>query len=361
MRAMLAETIRRLQPLRGLPAPAQYAAATLIVLAVFALRHLLVELNIGGGELPFFLLFVPAVVLSALLFDKGAGYFAVAVGFALALYLHFYPDNPFAPNRQRNVEWMVLFVLVGLFCAAVVQSLRRSVDRLQAERDRLAGAHPAMTQEIERLSLADAQKELLLGDIHHRIKNHLQMVSGYLLLGQRDAADDKSAELLGSAANRLKVLARVYDRLQLRRDASTVSARGFIEELVNDLQPTIIGLRPIVLQAEAEDAELSSGRAVTMGLIVNELVTNAVRFAFDEEEPGCVYVYFRRCAEGFCLEVVDDGKGFRSEERSSSLGQRVLQALVQQLGGTVEWSGPPGTRVSITFPAEHAAEERGNG
>ncbi len=179
------------------------------------------------------------------------------------------------------------------------------------------------------------------------------------MLGQRDVGDERAADVLGSAANRLKVLARVYDRPQLRRDAPRVGARGSIEEQDNDLQPGLVGIRPIVLRADAEDAELSSGRAVTMGLMINELVGNAVRFAFAEDQPGTILVLFRRCEAGFCLEVIHDGAGFRSEARSSSTGQRMLRALVAQLDGSVEWSGPPGTRVSVAFPAEPGLPQAG--
>ena len=91
--------------------------------------------------------------------------------------------------------------------------------------------------------------------------------------------------------------------------------------------------------------------------MINELVSNAVRFAFGDDEAGNILVLFKRCEAGFCLEVIDDGKGFRSEARSGSTGQRMLRALVAQLEGTVEWAGPPGTRVSVTFPEERPAQE----
>lgn len=349
---MLVDTIQRLQPLRTLPAPLQYAAATLVVLAFFALRYLLLGLPVDQADLPLFLMFIPGVLISALLFDRGAGYLSVAVSAACGLWFYFDPDHPLGRAGAGDAVRLGLFVLIGLFTAAIVQTLRRIVDELIARTGELAAARTALEESVKRLEAADGQKELLLGDINHRIKNHLQLVAGYLLVGQRDAGDPRAADLLGTAARRLKVLARVYDRLQLRREATTVSARGFIEELVGDLQPILIGLRPIVLQVDAEDAELSSSRAVTIGLAVNELVTNAVRFAFAEDQPGSVHVYFRRCEEGYCLEVLDDGDGFRSEERSGGMGQRLLRGLVQQLGGSIRWSGPPGTRVSISFPAE---------
>lgn len=354
---MSGEILSRLQPLRTLPLAVQYGATALIALAFFGLRYLLGGLDLDEGRLPLFLFFVPAVVLAAFLFNRGSGYFAVFVSIALGLYFMLDPRRPFAEPALDDGIRIVSFLIVGLLTAAVVQMLRKHLDAATDRLSQLSAEAAELGERAAGLEAADAQKELLLHDINHRIKNQLQVVAGYILLGQRDVTDEAAAEVLGSAANRLRVLARVYDRLQLRRESTTVGARGFIEEMVNDLQPGLIGIRPIVLRAEAEDADLSSSRAVTLGLMINELVTNAVRFAFDEDETGNILVLFRRCASGFCLEVIDDGRGFRSEARSGSVGQRMLRALVAQLDGTVEWAGPPGTRVSVTFPEERQRQQ----
>ncbi|HEX8216171.1 MAG TPA: histidine kinase dimerization/phosphoacceptor domain -containing protein [Allosphingosinicella sp.] len=348
---MSVEILLRLQPLRSLPLVVQYGATALICLGFFGLRYLLGSVELEPGRLPLFVLFIPAVVLSAFLFNRGSGYLAVGLSAALGLY---FLADPSRPLDAAVSEWITVaaFTAAGLIVAAVVQMLRRHVDELLERSLALARAVAELEDRTAGLEASDAQKELLLHDINHRIKNQLQVVAGYIMLGQRDAGDPQAADVLGAAANRLRVLARVYDRLQLGRATTSVGARGFVEEMVNDLQPGLIGLRPIVLRAEAEDAQLSSGRAVTIGLMVNELVTNAVRFAFTDEESGNILVLFRRCEAGFCLEVIDDGKGFRSEARSGSVGQRMLRALVAQLEGTIEWSGPPGTRVSVSFPEE---------
>lgn len=348
---MLIETVRRLQPLRELPVLLQYGPAFLVVLAFFSARLLPAARDGSLDWLVMLLMFGPAVLLAALLMARGAAFFAVVVATGLGVLLIVRPSGPVLLPGDALLR-LAAHALLGLAIAGVVASLRHMLDRLVESTTEQSQRLAVLEQENATLGQSDEQKELLLQDIHHRIKNHLHMVSGYLLLGQRDAGDPRAADLLGTAATRLRVLSRVYDRLQLRRDTSTVSARGFIEELVNDLQPPLIGMRPIVLQVEAEEAELSSGRAATLGLIINELVTNAVRFAFAEDEPGSVFIYFSRCEGGYCLEVVDDGRGFRSEERTGSLGQRVLRSLVQQLGGTITWAGPPGTRVSLVFPEE---------
>lgn len=354
---MSGEILQRLQPLRSLPLAVQYAATALIAFAFFGLRYLLGGMEVDQERLPLYLFFIPAVLLSAFLFDRGSGYFAVVVSAALGLWFLLEPRRPLAQASVEDGLRLIPFLAVGLLAAWLVQMLRRNLEIATGQLTRLGSERSELEIRAADLEAAHAQKELLLHDFNHRIKNQLQVVAGYMTLGQRDVGDERAAEVLGAAANRLKVLARVYDRLQLRPDSTTVGARGFVEELVNDLQPGLVGLRPIVLRAEAENAELSSGRAVTIGLMINELVTNAVRFAFDEDEAGNILVLFRRCEGGLCLEVIDDGRGFRSEARSGSVGQRMLRALVAQLEGTVTWSGPPGTRVSVTFPEERQRQD----
>jgi two-component sensor histidine kinase len=349
------EILRRLQPLRRLPLIVQYGATALIALAFFGAVYILAGTRLDPDELPLIILLMPAVILAAFLFERGAGYLAVLLCAGFVLYFLADPRQPGAGLGRNAAVAAAAFAFAGAVAAAVVQMLRREVATLTDRSGALARSRGMLERQVATLEASDAQKELLLADINHRIKNQLQVVAGYIVLGQRDVGDEKAAGVLGTAANRLKVLARVYDRLQLGREATQVGARGFIEELVNDLQPGLIGLRPITLRAEAEDAELSSSRAVTIGLMINELITNAVRFAFDEDEAGNILVYFRRWEGGLCLEVIDDGHGFRSEARSGSAGQRMLRALVKQLDGKIAWAGPPGTRVSVNFPEEAAS------
>lgn len=349
------EIVRRLQPLRNLPVLVQYGATALIAFAFFGAVYLLAGTRLDPHELPLFMLFLLAVILSAFLFARGSGYLAVLLCAGFSLYLLSDPRQPLAALGKSAAIAAAAFAVAGSIAAWLVELLRDQVSDLTDRGAALARSRGTLERQVAALEASDAQKELLLADINHRIKNQLQVVAGYIMLAQRDVGDARAAETLGTAANRLKVLARVYDRLQLGEETTTVGARGFIEEMVNDLQPSLIGTGAIAVRAEAEDAELSSGRAVTIGLMINELVTNAVRFAFAEDEPGNILVYFSRSEGGFCLEVIDDGRGFRSEARSGSVGQRMLRALVQQLDGDIAWAGPPGTRVSVTFPDESSA------
>lgn len=200
---------------------------------------------------------------------------------------------------------------------------------------------------------ANAQKEVLLHDINHRVKNHLQSVMSLLLMSKRRIKDAVAQTEIESAASRLNVLAKVYDRLHIKDNGEVVSvgARSFLQGLCDEIGPALIGLRPIALRIQIEDASLDAGRAVSLGLAVNELLQNSLKYAFPDDTPGAVTVRFEALdAERFVLEVADDGIGLPGGERRTGTGTRLVKALAQQLGGTVEWAGPPGTRCSLMFP-----------
>jgi PAS domain S-box-containing protein len=199
---------------------------------------------------------------------------------------------------------------------------------------------------------ADAQKAVLLADLNHRVKNHLQSVSGLLDLASRRA--DSLAEAraaLEAGARRLGVLGRVYTRLQIDRDKTVVEAQRFLGELSEDLRASLVGERPVAVRIDSEALDIDSSRAALVGLIVNELVQNALKHAFPGDRAGTVRVGFSRGADDFRLTVADDGVGFDADTAKGS-GKRLVRALVQQLGGSVERSGPPGTHYRIVFPVE---------
>lgn len=203
------------------------------------------------------------------------------------------------------------------------------------------------------VAAADAQKQLLLYDINHRIKNHLQSVLGMLSLAARRAETlEEARQALNTGAGRLMVLGRVYNRLEVGRSTSVVDARGFIEELCNDLRTSLIGDRPLALQVDAAPAAIESDRAVTLGLAINEAVQNALKYAFPGERGGQVRVTFRTEGGEHELTIADNGVGFDTARAvDGGSGQRLLRAMAQQLGGQLVVTGDGGGRVVLRFPA----------
>ncbi len=202
----------------------------------------------------------------------------------------------------------------------------------------------------ERLKTTNAQKQLLLDDINHRVKNHLQTVAGLLYASRQKAADERSREALDGAIAQLQVIARVYDRLQLQEAATMVDANDFLQALTVDLRATLLGHTQVVIRCHAERHPLQSSHAVLLGLALNELVTNAVKYAFPDDKQGEIEISFATAGASAHLQVADNGVGMR-RDGDSGRGKRLVESFARELGGTAEWtSDPNGTRAVLTIP-----------
>jgi two-component system, sensor histidine kinase PdtaS len=327
--------MERTRPLRRLPVAARYLLAVVIVGAFFGIRASLQALD----GFPY-LLFFPAIILCAVVLDRGTGFFATVLSAALALYFFVPPYGSFRIPTGGGFLALVLFVLTGFFLAAVVEALRVTAETLKETQNQL--------------ETSKAQTDLLLVDINHRVKNHLQSMAALLALSRKDVCDDRSREALDAAAGRIQVLARVYDRLHLHGRGTMVRTRDFLQDLGAALRESLVGMRPIVLRITAEDTDMDSNRAVIMGLVVNELVGNALKHAFPAERAGSVFVRFMRSEEQYRLEVEDDGVGRAVSPPRPGGGSRLLPALAQQLGGKLAYEQAEGTRACISFPLKEA-------
>jgi len=204
----------------------------------------------------------------------------------------------------------------------------------------------------DRIKAANDQKQVLLQDVHHRVKNHFQSAIAMLSMEMRSLSDPVAKDVAKGTINRLSVLGRAYDRLWIgEENEAIVNASTFIEDLCEDLRSSMIGNRPIGLVVKAEPAPIEATRATALGLFINEALTNAVKHAFPEGRNGSVRVNFARQDGSFRLEVADDGIGATGDSASGT-GTKLMGIFSQQLKGTFERRGRPGTALILTFPAE---------
>jgi|RhiMethySRZTD1v2_1073278.scaffolds.fasta_scaffold15273_7 two-component sensor histidine kinase len=333
---------------RAWPTWIRYAATVAIVVGTLAVR-LALEAWFPGSP---FLLFFLAIILCSALFDHGAGMFSVVLSAALAKWFLIEPTGSLNVLRSEDIVGISVFIAIGLISAAVLEALHR------VARD-LADAN-------EMLVASEGEKDLLLQEASHRFKNELTMLSTMLRLQQRSMQDGAASSALGVTADRVLVLGRLHERLQRSDTSAVVDTHEFISALCDDLR-TAIELRPIALEVHAESHLISQERAVPVGLIINELLTNALKYAFPDQRAGRVKVMFEREAQAYCLSVSDDGVGMvAGNEAASGLGQRLVRAMASQLRGSLEIGPGPnasGTCATVRFPpdgAERASRPRGS-
>lgn len=194
------------------------------------------------------------------------------------------------------------------------------------------------------------EKELLLKEIHHRVKNNMQIISSLLSLQLTYADDNQAIEVLKESQGRIKSMALVHENLYLSRTLTSINFKEYIQKLVIDItysyNASFINLRPNI-----EDINLNIETTVPCGLIVNELVTNSIKHAFPENK-GTIIIQFTKNNDKLMLIVRDDGIGLPESFRFSdnkSLGLQLVQTLVKQLDGEMKIDRANGTTFTIIF------------
>jgi two-component sensor histidine kinase len=248
----------------------------------------------------------------------------------------------------------------------LVKSLAEAVG-LALDNSRLYAAAQSELAERKRaedkLRSSLAEKEVLLKEIHHRVKNNLQVISSLLYLQSKDIADAGVRALFLDSQNRVRSMALVHERLYRSEDLAKVDFAEYVRSLAASLIRSYrVNTNGVKLAVDVEEVYLSVDAAVPCGLIINELISNCLKHAFPDGRAGEIRVELRRAGgHKLSLTVTDDGVGFPQDLKArptSSLGLQLVHTLTEQLGGQVELSGDVGTVATVRFPAEDQSRNR---
>jgi two-component sensor histidine kinase len=207
------------------------------------------------------------------------------------------------------------------------------------------------TRVLVQLEQVVKDKEILVHEVHHRVKNTIQMTSALLHLQQRGVDSIEAKAALKEAQTRLLVLAKVYEAYlePTAGKAARIDVRALVETLVSALRETIPSSGRVLFKTLCDSLHLDASEAVPVGLIVNEAVTNALKHGFPDGRTGEIRVELRRLGDRCSLSIRDDGRGFDKPVRDGSLGMRLIQSLARQLRAKLEVSGADGAKVELTW------------
>jgi PAS domain S-box-containing protein len=221
----------------------------------------------------------------------------------------------------------------------------------------------ARTRELEavnaRLSALVTEREMLLVEVNHRAKNSLAIAASLLAIQGRRQPDPAVRALFEEAQDRLNAMARVHDLLSKSEKAQRVDISVYVADLCQALRPITENDDRIRLEAKMEDGILvDADTAVPLGIVLTELITNAVKYAFPAPRSGAILVQARRSQPGWIeLVIQDDGIGM-SSLREGSLGYGLVRSLVQQIRGEIDVRSDAGLTATISFPeaSEHTRD-----
>lgn len=230
-------------------------------------------------------------------------------------------------NTISAVFISLIFTLLGF--AGVVYAYLRSIK-----------AQRIIVKQKYIIEASLVEKDSLLKEIHHRVKNNLQMVSSLLSLQTKNTKSKAAIEALEEGKSRVKAMALIHQKLYQNDDLSVIEMQGYIESLVNSIQSVYKkGGHKINITIDAENVELDIDRAIPFGLILNELVSNSFKYGFPtDDENGKIYIHLRKNEKEGFFEYTDNGVGLpeNMEERTgSSMGIRLMNRLVNQLQSTL--------------------------
>ncbi len=319
-----------------------YLGATGLSLACLGLRMSLDAWFPPGFP---YLIFFPAVILSAFLFGVGPGVVAAILSGLFADYFFIAPIGSLALNRATALV-MAFYVVVTAIDIAIIHWMQKANARLRAERERSL----ALSEERGRLA---ERTELLFHELQHRVSNNLQTVGALLALQQRAVADGQARDALSQAAARVQLIGRLQRNLY---DASgrLAEMEGYLAELAADLL-SASGRPGILAKVEAEgDIRLPAEAAIPVALIAAEAIANALEHGLAERETGRIEVRVARRGDEVEMSVRDDGCGLPEgfdAAKADSLGLRIVRTLARQIGGRYALApAEPGARLTLSFP-----------
>lgn len=262
-----------------------------------------------------------------------------------------------SPDRRFDAEDARLLSVLARFAAAAWQ-MTNALDAERSLRDVIARQ---ATDAIERSQVENAlraslgERDALLKELHHRVKNNLQVVVSLLEMQARQAADGQALRSVTEVRDRVDAIASIHELLYQSGSFSQVDLAGYARKLVRHVM-SLYEMTPLVhVLVIGEDITVDLSQAVPLGLMLNELVTNACKHAFPKNAAGELTIALQRDNGEIRLRVTDTGLGLvqqMNDRTSASQGMPLLRILAKQVGGTIAFNSEDGVSVDVKVPAD---------
>lgn len=215
----------------------------------------------------------------------------------------------------------------------------------------------AINDTFAKLEKSESQREqhaILLKEIHHRVNNNLQVISSLLGLQSYQLEDQDLIDVLSESQSRVQVMALVHKKLYSSEDLNRISLREYIQDLVTQLRGSLSISQNTRLDVTAADLAVTIDKALPVGMIINELVSNAIKYAYPDEQEGQVSIDLAVRDEGMlAVQVADSGIGLPDDidlDNPQTLGLQLVNMLSKQLDGKIQRKEGPGTTIEVLVP-----------
>jgi two-component sensor histidine kinase len=264
---------------------------------------------------------------------------------------------PLKVLKPVYLQWYFMLAVALLIALSVYLFVRFRIRQLAREKDKLEETVNERTMQLKQ-SLSEQtalllEKDVLMKEIHHRVKNNLQVISGLLELQGKSLADDAAREALQEGRNRVRSIALIHQNLYQFENLSSIDLRRFTGDLCRQVQSVFQREKKVSLAIDVPEVHLDIDSAVPLGLILNELLSNSFKYAFKDVSEGEIRVTVSVVSEGrFLLVYSDNGPGLPASfdlNRAATLGLQLVNDLTRQIGGRVEYRTEGGAVFTIHF------------
>jgi PAS domain S-box-containing protein len=256
------------------------------------------------------------------------------------------------PNYSRQIEHRILYadgedgyIAVRFFIKKDSQG--RTVKTYGVNQD--ISERKRAEKEIKRQL---AEKEILLREVHHRIKNNIATIGGLITLNMRSVTDPRAIAVLQDAGGQVDSMRILYDKLLLTDDYKELSVKNYLDDLVDKIIAIFPDHARIKVDMHIDDFHLDPKRLFPLGSIINELLTNIMKYAFAGRKTGVIKIFLSKAGDHVTLTVQDNGIGLPEDfdiNESKGFGLMLVKMLSQQLGGSFAMEKRKGTRCTIEF------------
>tara|TARA_B100000809_G_C15027762_1_gene490805 strand:+ start:114 stop:899 length:786 start_codon:yes stop_codon:yes gene_type:complete len=182
------------------------------------------------------------------------------------------------------------------------------------------------------------EKETLIKEVHHRVKNNLQVITSLLSLQSNEIDNDRAKEIFLNSQNRIKSMAMIHEMLYRTEDFKQIDYNDYTQKLINNLID--LNLNKFEFKLDIEDIFFNISTSIPLGLVINEIVTNSIKHGFEDSEKGAISIVIKNISDkNYIMKIGDNGigniQGWKDKE-SSSLGLNLIELLIDQLNGTIK-------------------------
>ncbi|WP_025763726.1 histidine kinase dimerization/phosphoacceptor domain -containing protein [Dyadobacter tibetensis] len=264
---------------------------------------------------------------------------------------------PITVLKPLYLHWGFILPATLAFLLAIYVSIQLRIRKLARDKKKLEATVEERTTQLKK-SLSEqsallSEKDVLMKEIHHRVKNNLQVISGLLELQSKTLADSSAREALREGRNRVRSIALIHQNLYQFENLSSIDLKRFVTDLCCQVQSIYTPTKTVAVEVHITELHLDIDSGVPVGLILTELLSNSFKYAFNEVREGNIIIKIETIEEGrFLLTYSDNGPGLPPDDelaKTKTLGLQLINDLTRQIGGHVQYATKQGAFFSIIF------------